>query len=60
MRTRKQKLVSKQYQDPETRLSELEADLLRTIDFAMDLQKQLEEQGRFIRKMLHTIQKSLK
>lgn len=49
----KQKLSRKPYLDTETRLKELEEDLLRAIDMILVLDAQVHEQGRMLSRLLH-------
>lgn len=58
-RNRRQQLVSRQSHDTETRIRDLEEDLLRAIDLVLDMERRLETQGGILRRLLRLLKKKL-
>lgn len=56
-RNNRQKLIAQQYKDPDTRIAALEEDMYRAIDLLLDMEHRLEDQNKFLRKLLHLIDK---
>jgi hypothetical protein len=49
------KLRRKVYLTPQERLSELEADLLRVIEFSLELEERLDSQARLLRGLIRAL-----
>ncbi len=51
-RVQQQKETARTYQSPEARILDLERDMLKCIELSLDLDRRVEGQAKFIRKLL--------
>lgn len=51
----KNQQLRQQQLSPEKRIADLESDQLRLIDMVLDLDRELDRQNKFIRKILHLV-----
>lgn len=58
-RKARDEMARKEYLNPEIRIKELEGDMLRAIDYMMDLEQRLYSQEKTLRKLIHLLGKSV-
>lgn len=60
LRRKHEQVVRKEYVDPSDRIRDLEADLLRLIDHAMDIEERLFRQERYLSRLVVLLKNHVK